>query len=323
MMEEESGSLLRKHIPKAWVIHEYKPDYGIDGTIEIFKSLEENSDVLETLGEHIFFQLKSAKTAKLYRKTSTGRMNPLIYGKNSPENNPPQNNKVSYDAIAYDLEVSELLTVESMGSSMVVVLFFTPLDKGEVYVVSLTDYIDRVLNFDDPKWREKTRKRVYIPTCNRLPSTPALGLLRQYGKRAKMMSLFSTLAFQYRALEEWKYRSEERVPELAKRFCERLLLLDVWHDTTWRLMRHYHYILEGYSDLLSGDDSAINRIGQKTIKPESPEEDWVIPIAHRILVSWEGLNALGVTYEDLVREWGLPTYNGILGLNLDSLKDNK
>lgn len=40
-MEGESGILLRAAAPKHWVIHGYEPDYGIDGTVEIFDYVDD------------------------------------------------------------------------------------------------------------------------------------------------------------------------------------------------------------------------------------------------------------------------------------------
>jgi len=41
-MEEESGQILRVSLPKEWVIHEYSPDYGIDGTVEMFAYVDDS-----------------------------------------------------------------------------------------------------------------------------------------------------------------------------------------------------------------------------------------------------------------------------------------
>ena len=64
-MEEDSGNLLRTALPSEWVIHEYKPDYGIDGTIEIFDPIDDKDDGYETLGRSHLFQLKSVRKTTL------------------------------------------------------------------------------------------------------------------------------------------------------------------------------------------------------------------------------------------------------------------
>jgi hypothetical protein len=58
IMEDESYDIIKKQIPKHWVIREFnRPDYGIDLVIEIFEIIDEN--VAETLGEFIYVQVKS------------------------------------------------------------------------------------------------------------------------------------------------------------------------------------------------------------------------------------------------------------------------
>jgi hypothetical protein len=58
-MEDESYQLIKKHIPKEWVIREFnRPDYGIDIVIELFNKIDEQ------LSEH----LSSSKICKKYYK---------------------------------------------------------------------------------------------------------------------------------------------------------------------------------------------------------------------------------------------------------------
>ncbi|MFF9048060.1 hypothetical protein [Streptomyces parvulus] len=55
VMEGDSGALLRSTLPREWVLHEYAPDYGIGGTVEIFEPVGDDGESFETLGERIFF----------------------------------------------------------------------------------------------------------------------------------------------------------------------------------------------------------------------------------------------------------------------------
>jgi hypothetical protein len=316
-MEEDSGALLRSVLPREWVIHEYAPDYGIDGTVEIFEPVENDPGSFETLGEHIFFQLKSINKGNVVPRVAVQRSNPLL-GREQliSRRDSGEQLAVRFDVITYDMEVNELLTVEAMGASVAVVLFFVPLDQNEVYVVNLTDYIDRVLNFEDPAWRNKESKRMYIPVANRVPTMPAMALLRQYGKRAKLMHLFNMTAYQHAAITEWFDDREDEITVLASRFCDRLLALDVWNENSWAILQHYHGIICAYRDLFAGDESAMSRLGWKDFgNPTGVKLD----LYSKIRFTWQGLNSLGLNYEDLVREWGLPTYNGIMNLSLHHL----
>ncbi|MGV9289933.1 hypothetical protein [Streptomyces sp. NPDC003719] len=78
VMEEYSGALLRSTLPREWVLHEYAPDYGIDGTVEISEPVGDDGESLETLGEHIFFQLKSINKSNIATKVAVQRSNPLL-----------------------------------------------------------------------------------------------------------------------------------------------------------------------------------------------------------------------------------------------------
>ncbi len=62
LIDQQGEQLLRSKLSKHWVIREYRPDYGLDFAVEVFKSAENSSAAIasyETLGEHLFIQLKS------------------------------------------------------------------------------------------------------------------------------------------------------------------------------------------------------------------------------------------------------------------------
>ncbi len=44
IMEEQSYRLFRDLIPDEWAVHEYRPDYGIDLVVEIFKYIDEERE---------------------------------------------------------------------------------------------------------------------------------------------------------------------------------------------------------------------------------------------------------------------------------------
>jgi hypothetical protein len=61
LIDADGERLLRRLLPRHWVLREYRPDYGLDFALEIFR--QPNGSVArhatyETLGEHIFIQLK-------------------------------------------------------------------------------------------------------------------------------------------------------------------------------------------------------------------------------------------------------------------------
>jgi hypothetical protein len=322
LMEEESGNLLREALPREWAIHGYKPDYGIDGTIEIFDPVvgKDGQVRFETLGEHIFFQLKSVEKTSLDHRVA-GSYGSILSG--GEENYPDLS--IDYEAFIYDLEVDELLTVEAMGAALVVVLFVVALDTRTTYMISLTDYIDRVLDREAPDWHTQTKKRIFIPSALVVPGKPSSTLLRLYSGRSKLMHLFNVASVQHHEL--CFAREAGGMRELAVRYCKRLLALDVWGiGAFWIILAQYHTRLRAWQEFLSGDITAQSRLGfvmslGQLQESGTPEEE-----IHRIreelidqqlLGLWDGLRALGATHEEMVREWGMPTYFGIKGARCD------
>lgn len=67
IMEDESFQIIKKLIPKEWVIREFnRPDYGIDLVIELFDKVDEQ--ISETLGEFIYVQVKSVKQIEIKKR---------------------------------------------------------------------------------------------------------------------------------------------------------------------------------------------------------------------------------------------------------------
>jgi hypothetical protein len=67
IIDAQGQLLLRSHLPKHWILREYRPDYGIDFSLEIFAEPKEPNRAprtYETLGEHLFIQLKSVESTK-------------------------------------------------------------------------------------------------------------------------------------------------------------------------------------------------------------------------------------------------------------------
>ncbi len=188
--------LLRTALPSHWVIHEYTPDYGIDGTVEVFDYVDSDEQYAETLGETFFFQLKSVEKSAPVAVALPGRYNVEKgpYREDASE-------AIQSQVVKFQLETDELLTIEAMGAGVVVVMFLVCLDTQTVYFVNLTDTIDKVLTPETPDWREQMSKSVRLPVLNELsPNTPVLSLLRFYGARPKLMGLFSKIHFQWAEL---------------------------------------------------------------------------------------------------------------------------
>lgn len=90
LIDQDGIKLLRANLPRHWLLREYRPDYGLDFTIEIFKEANEGgapvrAATYETLGEHVFVQLKSAAEPDVYSLD--------IYGRSNVEKGPEQLNR--------------------------------------------------------------------------------------------------------------------------------------------------------------------------------------------------------------------------------------
>ena len=135
--------------------------------------------------------------------------------------------------------------------------------------------------------------------------------------------MFNLAQFQYREAR-WILQdlaSHEQVEKLSDnfamidRFARRLRAMPVWErDIPWQLMRGYRdrldliiknidadtlgLIMRGSDAFLKGDDKALTPL---------------IQFHHLCSVSWEQFSAIGQTFEDIVREWFLPTWMGQLG----------
>jgi hypothetical protein len=98
-------------------LREYRPDYGLDFTIEVFKTGDRPS-MYETLGEHLFVQLKSVAVPE---------PKPLaVFARGNVEKGPEtldRTDKVAdIETYRFQLETPDLTTVERMGIAVPVLL---------------------------------------------------------------------------------------------------------------------------------------------------------------------------------------------------------
>jgi hypothetical protein len=60
LIDHEGTQLFRSKLPKHWILREYRPDYGLDLTVEVFKAQDgggERSTNYETLREHLIARI--------------------------------------------------------------------------------------------------------------------------------------------------------------------------------------------------------------------------------------------------------------------------
>lgn len=199
------------------------------------------------------------------------------------------------EVLSFEIETDELRTVESFGAGVCVLLFLACLDSKTVYFVNLTDLIEKVVTPKDPEWRAKGSKVIKVPTRNEVtPTSQGLTLLRFYGLRPKLMGLFNKIHYQR---EELEYADGEvdlaRWWGIAAHFAQVLLCLDVWDYEGWEILGIYRDELEA---------------ARKTLATTVPSEE----TRAACLMLWQRLDVIGRTFEEIAREWGLPTPLGLL-----------
>ena len=313
VMEEQSLQIIREVLPEEWAIHDYKPDYGIDMVVEIFEYSNSDRSIAETLGELFFVQVKSIRETKIKKITSFPRMNiekrKLLYDKKESR---------EIEVIKFEIETNELMTIQSMGNGVPVLLFLVSLDLKKVFFVCLNNLIDKVIVPDDLKWLEKDSKTIYIPTRNEVLNNPEkLVPLHFYAKRIKWYSAFMKFSYQESVLigqlnkfpeiyeilffEDDEHEGFEQgsltqdsvdsLVNLVLHFIERLKSLDIWDSTVkWPALE------ERKRELMSLEHEFKKINGNK------------LKALHESRVTWLNLGNLSCVYEEICREWYLPTY---------------
>lgn len=203
LIEQEAILMLKRKLPREWVVRELTPDYGIDLDVELFEKEEEK---IVTLGERLYIQVKGTTKAN-YKELEID-----VDGK-----------KMAKRCITFPLDTAILRLVERVGDSLPILLTVVDISAEEAFFISLNDYANFVLN-DDDKWRIQESKTIYIPCDNKIGS---IELLRWYAIRPKLNSFFAEAAS---LMIDVEYESEpEGYIKLVKRFALKYRYSDVWN----------------------------------------------------------------------------------------------
>jgi hypothetical protein len=299
IIDEEANRILRAALPAYWSIRDYKPDYGIDLAIELFDEASGSGDKFDTLGEHLFVQVKGARQLEFHGI----KENPPPDDKRGPE---------QLSVIKFQIETPELVTVQRMGPALPVLLVLIETSSGRIFFVCLNDYIDKILLPNDAEyWRKKT-KVIYIPADNELTSSSLLPIMI-YAKRGKLYAAFALFEYQNHELGYTKNRDLEAV---SKRYAQILLRYDFWQSCDWWI--HIKWLHSGLERLVN---TGIPGIMQRTneVLPKSlserwedeftlPGEDFTLDDILRfqdIRTLWNNLANLSRVHEEVCRQWHL------------------
>lgn len=304
LIDQQGEQLLRSKLPKHWVIREYRPDYGLDFTIEIFKSAENSSTAIaayETLGEHFFIQLKSIAAPDVKQLAIFGRGNV----EKGHENLNRADKVADIETYRFQLETSELVTVERMGIAVPVLLVIADLATQRCCFVCLNDYIDKILIPRHKDYQVKQSRTIHIPIYNEIGTDHGLVALRWYAKRPKLIAAFQRFTYQY---SELQYVEHEDWRGLAEVFARKIANYDFWND-----MEMYYPIKKNAAGL-----QRFIKTGQPgffkeptTIREgfdELERRDYLRKLD--VFELWRQLSLLPKIYEDVLREWFLPTSLG-------------
>lgn len=202
LIDQEAILILKRKLPREWVVRELTPDYGIDLDIELF----EKEEKIVTLGERLYIQVKGTTKAN-YKELEID----------------VEGNKFVKRCITFPLDTDILRLVERVGDSLPILLTVVDINAEEAFFVSLNDYVNFVL-CDDEKWRIQKSKTIYINCDNKIE---LIELLRWYAIRPKLNSFFAEAAS---LMIDVEYEVEpEGYIKLAKRFALKYRYSDVWN----------------------------------------------------------------------------------------------
>jgi hypothetical protein len=283
-------------LPEHWVLREYRPDYGLDFALEIFAVANDAQQpwTSQTLGEHIFIQLKSVQSCNI---------KPLkLYGRTNVEKAREALDKEELvgemDTVRFQLETPGLVTVERMGVGVPVLLVVADISRDKCFFVCLNDYIDKILVPRHPNYREKGSRTIHVPVLNQVGSKASgVTALRWYGKRPKLFAAFQRFVYQNAELER-SWSSPDWL-SMARYFAERIAYYDFWEDTEmWSVVKPSAVAVRRF----------LESMGEKHVAQEVDEE----LRRSEVLQIWRSLSLMPRNYEDICREWFLPTALGKL-----------
>jgi hypothetical protein len=331
VMEDRSRAIVREALPPEWVVRDYRPDYGIDLAVDLFEAVPGKPRRWIALGESFLVQVKATEevhpsTLRLRERANVERF-PLHAGGSEAH---------EIEVARVRLDTSLLATVQAMGAAVPVLLFLVELSTRRIYFVCLNDLIDKLILPEDPQYAEKRSRTVHVPLRNEVEGARSASVrpLATYAKRAKLYAAFQKFAYQRHELEwalpahhpsdEWTDEEARRVLGLVRHFLSIVLRYDFWtRMPEWGAIAWSANELITLNECLwqpgvEGDLEAIRSYLRR--EPSMTRSvPWVDSLdlhaareeffAHVTRV-WDRLAGLGRIYEELGREWLLPTFAG-------------
>lgn len=331
MMETESRQIVEQILPTEWVVRNYVPDYGIDVAVEIFDRIDGLGKTAETAGEWFFAQIKSIQRTDTIKKKVYPRDNVEKVSQSDPYRQ-PMDQYFEIDVIRCRIDTDTLLTVQSLGSGVPVILFLVTLDTKQLYFVCLNDFIDKCVIPADPDFSNKRSTTVYIPVENRISGSQlSVVPIRFLAKRMKLYSAFAKFTYQGSELPRLfgasrlalpTYRGDPSSVGTLLHFIGIIKRYDFWDSTDmWaivptlygeillieRMLKTIQMQRDISTEELAKEVPEL-RICQSDQGNELDCSTWQSVVFPRIESTWRRLRNLNNVYEECCREWFLPTY---------------
>ncbi len=315
---DEGEELVKSRLPTHWIKRKVSPDYGLDWHIEVFDPVPDAPEHAETRGEHFYIQVKSQETTPVKQRTVRARGNVAKY---RPD--PKSGDQYLIPVVECDLEVGELMTVEAMGHAVPVILCVAEMTTQRVYYVCLNDYISKVLLPNNPTYTRQQHVTIHIPAWNVLDrDDPAFTYIQQLARRGKLYSAFNTFVYQRIELTREVdatpvFVNEDR--QLAHLGEPLVAMLDVFLSETTKL-DIWEAAGAGFWAPLDELGALYGSLFQRLhVMADWQPIDLVETFIRDLEMTTNKAVNIGRMYEELVREWRLPT---ILAATADDISDS-
>lgn len=298
--------IVRKLLPVEWVVRELTPDYGLDLHVEVFNVAPDDPLSADTLGEHFFAQVKTVDSFDIKTVKVAGRKNVSKHPLGSPDGDPSL-----IPVISCVLDVAEIRTIEEMGTAVPVLLVVVDRSAKEARYICLNDWVGKVLLPSNPDYERQGTVTVHVPAWNVFDSGDlSFASIWLLARRSKFYAAFASFSYQFHELERaisladyaassgfgWNEAvREEGVLEMLDVFLRSSLRLGIWSATgggSWRPLEDVH------ADLMDID---------RRLRDGASDDVQAAQIAWSSLEAFRRADNLSRMYEELCREWGLPT----------------
>jgi hypothetical protein len=304
---ERGIEIVRGKLPRHWVVRELHPDYGLDLHIEVFEPPTQDAFHADTLGEHFFAQVKTVEATSTIRMEVRNRPNVAKFRLSGTS--AASETTETLDVISFSLDTPELRTVEAMGASLPVLLLLVDEKAERVYYVCLNDYVSKVLLPEQATYAHQDSWTIHVPAFNLLDAGgPEFSYVRLLARRSKLYGAFATFTYQFHELRMALPTEAEGLPATIAAFRDTRLseMLDVFVTADLRL-GIWGRAGVGFWSPLGDVHAALERVARTLRGDEVITPDDFLSLAMR---SFSMAAGLGRMYEELCREWRLPTALG-------------